>query len=116
MRLCLALACMVAALALPARAENLPPGFKKLTGAEIRRAFVGHTFTDEVHFSLSYRASGVVQGMSMGKQVTHPWSIANDRLCEAEETGTTCYIVLNKGADVFLRRDGIDLSVDGVLK
>jgi hypothetical protein len=91
-------------------------GFKKLTGLQIRAAFVGKTFTDDTHFSFHYLAGGSVQGMSMGKKVTDKWRLDKDQLCVNDHLGETCYAVWRKGSAVRLVFGGSSLSLDGDLK
>ena len=91
-------------------------GFRKLTGPQIRKAFVGKTFTDEVHFSFRYRSGGVIEGMSMGKKVTNKWAIVDDKLCITDRAGEVCYPVWIKGTAVRLAIGQSDLSLDGVIK
>jgi hypothetical protein len=91
-------------------------GFKKLTGPQIRAAFVGKTFTDDTHFSFRYLAGGAVQGMSMGKKVNDKWRLDKDQLCVTDHLGETCYAVWRKGAAVRLVVGESSLSLDGDLK
>ena len=91
-------------------------GFKKLTGSQIRKAFVGKQFTDDTHFSFRYAANGVIEGMSMGKKVTNKWVVADDRLCVTDSFGETCYVVWMKGLAVQLHIDGSDVILDGFVK
>ena len=97
-------------------AETAPPGFAKLNSAQIRQAFVGRTLTDEVHFTLRYRAGGVFDGMSMGKKASGKWRVADDRLCETENSAETCYAIWKKAGDVTLIPAGAGLRIDGMLK
>ena len=92
-------------------------GFKKLTGAQIRSAFVGKTFTDDTHFSLRYMPGGVIGGMNMGKTVkNNKWAIFGNELCITDNFGDTCYAVWKKAGAVKLTIGGSDLSIDGVVK
>lgn len=98
-------------------AESLPPsGYKKLTGAEIQRAFTGHTFTDEVHFTLKYLPAGVLDVTSMGKRAKRRWRIASDQLCSTDEAGEPCYQIWKKGNAISMRPNTGALSIDGILK
>ena len=58
---------LLVASAPPALAEVASDGFKKLNGSQIKSAFAGHTFSDDVHFALTYRASGLIEGTGMGR-------------------------------------------------
>lgn len=92
-------------------------GFKKLNGIQIRQAFAGKKFSDDVHFTYEYRANGAVQGMSMGKKVASTWKVAKDQLCVTDRSfGETCYFVWKKGAAVRLVVEGSSISLDGFLK
>lgn len=110
---------VVLALLVSHGAMAAPPGadgFKKLKGSEIRRAFVGHTFTDEVHFSFRYLPNGKLAVVSMGKKAERKWRIVRDELCATEDVGETCSEVWVKGNAVSLRPQNGALSVDGALK
>ena len=92
-------------------------GFKKLSGAQIRQAFVGKKFSDGIHFSYEYQANGAVQGTGMGKKTTSTWKVAKDQLCVTDPSfGETCYQVWRKGAAVRLSVEGSEFSQDGFLK
>lgn len=99
-----------------AAASPQADGFRKLTGPQIRKAFVGRKFTDETHFSFRYLPGGVIEGMSMGKKVTNKWAVMGDKLCVTDRLGETCYPVWIKGAAVRLMIGEPDLSLDGVVK
>lgn len=91
-------------------------GFKKLTGPQIRAAFIGKTFTDDTHFSFRYKPDGSIQGMSMGKKVADKWRLAKDELCVTDKLGETCYSAWRKGSAVRLQIGDAGLSLDGDLK
>lgn len=111
-----ALACFTVASAC-AHAESPPPaGFKNLNGAEIRRTLTGHTFTDEVHFSLRYQAVGVLDVTSMGKRTKRKWRVVGNELCSTDEFGEPCYEIWKNGNAVSMRPKNGALSIDGVLK
>lgn len=99
-----------------ASGETPPSGFKKLSGGEIRRAFTGHTFSDEVHFSLRYLPGGVLDVTSMGKHAKRKWRVVADELCSIDEFGETCYGVWKSGTAISMRPKTGALSVDGLLK
>ena len=100
------------ALAASAQAE----GYKKLNAAQIRSAFTGRSFSDEVHFSYAYKADGKIIGVSMGRKVTNAWAIEKDRLCITDGFGRTCHIVWKKAAAVRLTLEDSDFALDGVLR
>jgi hypothetical protein len=110
------IALIVALTSAPRAASPQAEGFKKLTGPQIRAAFVGKTFTDDTHFSFRYKPDGSVQGMSMGKKVTDKWRLVNDELCVTDKLGETCYAVWRKGSAVRLQIGDGGLSLDGHLK
>ena len=91
-------------------------GFKHLNGGQIRQAFVGKKFTDEVHFGYAYKADGSTEGMSMGKKHTGKFVIADNRLCVTDRFGEICYDVWKKGPEVRLVVGESDLSLDGFLR
>ena len=94
----------------------LADGFKKLTGPQIKKAFTGHQFSDEVHFRLYYKANGEINGVEMGKKITRKWRINNDQLCSGEGIKENCLFVWKKGSDVRLVIDDSDISTDGKLQ
>jgi hypothetical protein len=100
----------------PAHADPASEGFKKLSGVQIRRAVIGHTFSDDIHFAFRYAPNGLVEGAGMGKKVIRKWSINKDQLCVTDEVGENCYIVWKKEAAVRLVFPDSDLSLDGILK
>lgn len=79
-----------------AYADPRSEGFKKLTAAQIRASFSGHTFSDEVHFSFRYTRSGGVEGAGMGKKVSGKWRVAGDQLCQADSNGENCFDIWRK--------------------
>jgi hypothetical protein len=91
-------------------------GLKKLTGDQIRKAFIGKEFSDGVHFSYRYVSGGAIQGTKMGKKVADKWAVAKDKLCVTDRFGENCYSVWTEGAAVKLTIDGSDLSLEGFLK
>lgn len=106
-------------LAAPAQAASpQAEGFKKLSGTQIRQAFVGKEFSDDAHFAYKYKANGVAQGMSMGKKVTNTWKVVKDQLCVTESSSEeACYFAWKKGSAVKLViGESDDLGLDGFLK
>lgn len=109
-------AVLIAGCGFSARAESPPPGYKKLTGGEIRRAFTGHIFTDEVHFSLRYLPAGALEATSMGKRSRGKWRVVKDELCSTDDFGEPCYEVWKNGNAISMRPKTGALSVEGLLK
>lgn len=91
-------------------------GFRKLTGAEVRRAFSGHEFSDDVHFTERFKPNGMVESISMGKKLTKKWRIVKNDLCITDSFGEACSEVWQKGKDIRLLRDSNDIGVDGFIK
>jgi hypothetical protein len=91
-------------------------GFKKLTGGQIRAAFVGKTFSDGTHFSNRYKADGTIEGVSMGKKISNKWKINKDTLCIADKTNELCYGVWMKGKEVKLNYEDSDVILEGSVK
>jgi hypothetical protein len=104
------------ALAAPALADPKSEGFKKLTGAQIRRAFPGHTFSDEVHFAFHYMAGGTIEGEGMGKKVSRKWSVVKDELCVTDSFGEYCYAIWRNGTAVKFVIGADAVFVEGFLK
>lgn len=91
-------------------------GFKKLTGTQIRTAFLGKLFSDDMHFSNRFKADGTIEGVSMGKKVANKWKVDNDRLCIKESIDELCYVVWVKGQDVQLVYEDTDVILSGSIK
>jgi hypothetical protein len=77
-------------------------GFRKLSGAEIRKTFIGKTFSDQVHFTERYRADGTIEGVSIGAKSSGTWRIVKDELCITNHFGEFCYAVWKKGSEARL--------------
>ncbi len=99
----------------PAMADPSTEGFRKLNALEIRRAFAGRTFSDDVHFSFWYAPDGRVEGTGMGVKVTNRWRTDRDELCVTDANGESCYGVWKKGGAVKLIIGDQDISLDGDL-
>jgi hypothetical protein len=91
-------------------------GYRKLTGPQIRKAFVGKNFTDETHFSDHFKADGTIDGYSIGRKISNTWKIVKDELCITNDLGELCYAVWKKGADVQLVFRDSDVPLYGLLK
>jgi hypothetical protein len=91
-------------------------GFRRLSGVEIRKAFIGKTFTDETHFSNLYRANGIIEGVSMGVKASSTWRIVKDELCITNRFGEHCYGVWKKGSEVRLVYKSSEVTIDGSVK
>ena len=96
-------------------ADPKSEGFKKLNGAQIRQAFPGHTFSDEVHFAFRYIAGGTIEGSGMGKKVSRKWKVVKDDLCVTDTFGENCYAIWKKGVAVKFMIDD-NVFNEGVLK
>src|SRR3954447_20053554 len=107
---------MAGALA-PAIAEDLgAEGFRKLTGSQIRAAFAGRTFADDVHFSFLYTATGAIEGTGMGAKVSRRWRVQKDELCETDSFGENCYSIWRKGEIVRFMIGDDGVFAEGTLK
>jgi hypothetical protein len=91
-------------------------GYKKLNATQIRQAFAGRRFTDDVHFAFDYKANGTIGGTSMGRKINNKWSIANAELCITDSAGEICYSVWKKASAVKLMMGESDLSIDGFVR
>jgi len=91
-------------------------GFRKLTGSQIRSAFVGKLFSDDTHFSNRFKADGTIEGVSMGKKVANKWKVDKNTLCIKESMHELCYAVWIKGRDVQLVYEGTDVILSGSIK
>ena len=67
---------------------------------QIRQAFSGHTFSDDVHFAFKYLPGGIMEGSGMGKKLSLKWWVAKDQLCDTESSGENCYAIWKKGSTV----------------
>ena len=95
---------------------------KQLRGGQIRVAFGGQEFTDEVHWAERYQADGSVTGKSMGRDIHKRWSIKADLLClrddkAAADSAEDCFEVWKADAKVELRLVGGDaFPKEGILR
>lgn len=91
-------------------------GFRKLNGNQIRRTVIGHSFTDEIHFTFKYLRSGSVEGMAMGQTVREKWRIHNDFLCVTDKGREVCNTVWQKQRIIRLYQSEIGFPVEGNLR
>ena len=108
---------VVAGATAPAAATDLrAEGFRMLTGSQIRAAFAGRTFADDVHFSFLYTATGKIEGTGMGTKVSRRWRVQKNELCETNSFGENCYAIWRKGEIVrfVIGDDGV--FAEGTLK
>ncbi len=100
-----------------ARADPKSEGFRKLNGAQIKQAFSGRAFSDEIHFAFRYLPGGAIEGSGMGKKVSRKWRVAKDDLCVTDTSGENCYAIWKKGSAVkFVFGEDALVFVEGVLK
>ena len=85
-------------------------------GTAIRRAFSGHTFSDDIHFSYDYHENGSIDGMGMGVRHRNSWVVEEDQLCVIETDGRSCYGVWKKGEEVKLVLARVGLMIEGFLR
>lgn len=112
----LAMLAVAGAIAPAAATDLLAEGFRKLTGSQIRAAFAGRTFADDVHFSFLYTARGTIEGSGMGTKVSRRWRVEKDELCETDGDGENCFSIWRKGQTVrfVIGDDGV--FTEGTLK
>ena len=91
-------------------------GFRKLTGSQIRNAFVDRLFSDDTHFSDRFKADGTIEGVSMRKKVANKWKVDKDRLCIKESMHELCYVVWIKGRNVQLVYEDTDVILSGSIR
>jgi hypothetical protein len=115
MRVRVAILILVASCA-STRADLRSEGFRKLTGPQIRTAFAGHTFADDVHFSFRYARSGQIEGMGMGARVSRRWRVQKDELCETDKTDENCFSIWRKGDVVRFVVGDDGVFAEGTLK
>jgi hypothetical protein len=107
----------VTGLAIPGYAKGpADQGFRKLTGGQIRAAFVGKVFSDDTHFSNQFKADGTIDGVSMGKKISNKWKLDKDTLCIKDSMDELCYAVWIKGRDVQLVYEDTDVILSGSVK
>lgn len=99
-----------------AHADLRSEGFRKLTGSQIRAAFAGHTFADDVHFSFRYARSGEIEGMGMGAKTSRRWRVQKDELCETDKTDENCFSIWRKGDVVRFVVGDDGVFAEGTLK
>src|SRR5437764_6656737 len=82
--------------------------FKKLSDAQIRRAFAGMEFTDQVHWAERYSADGKLTTHETGTTRVGTWRVDDNQLCVdlGKEGGRGCYEVWMSGNKVELRTSG----------
>ncbi len=91
--------------------------FRRLGIAKIAARFAGMSFTDEVHFTRTFTRDGTLAIVSMGTRWTGRWRVVDDELCLARAgEEERCYQVWTSGRNVQLRRPGISVTEDGILK
>jgi hypothetical protein len=112
----LAIAMALVAAILTTSAALAADRFQKLTGPQIRARIAGMEISDEVHWADTYEASGMVASSAMGKKRSGKWWIQDDQLCAEFEDSGDCFEVWVAGQKVQLRREGLDSSVEGVLR
>lgn len=105
-------------LCAPAASLASPAAFKRLSTPEIRKAFVGWEFTDEIHWFYRFKPDGRIEGASMGRRVTQTWVVRDGKLCIAANKGDEdCREVWRKDNQIELRRYADDPVPDaGILR
>src|SRR5215210_5687114 len=91
--------------------------FRQLKGREITSRIKGMEFTDEVHFAELFKPDGSLAISSMGARKTGRWRVSRDELCLLEPGNEErCYSVWMAGRNIELRREGIDITEEGILQ
>jgi hypothetical protein len=91
--------------------------FRQIKGLEIASKVRGMEFTDEVHFAEVFKSDGSLAIASMGARKTGKWRVSGDELCLLEPgQEERCYGVWMAGRNIELRRDGIDITEEGILQ
>ena|SRR5215212_8034759 len=107
----------LAALIFSTGVVNAADTFRQLKGSEISSRIRGMEFTDEVHFAELFRRDGSLAIVSMGARKTGKWRVSRDELCLMEPGHEErCYGVWMAGRKIELRREGIDITEEGVLQ
>ena len=93
-------------------AEN----YVKLSAAQIRAAFIGLDFTDDVHWALQLFRDGSVRSFSMGRADTGRWRLNGDEFCVDYVKGEQeCHEVWRSGTSFQLRREDGSVFLEGML-
>jgi hypothetical protein len=91
--------------------------FRRIKGREISSKVRGMEFTDEVHFAELFKPDGNLAIVSMGARKTGKWRVSRDDLCLLEPGDEErCYSVWMAGRKIELRREGIDITEEGILQ
>lgn len=91
--------------------------FRQLKGPEISSKTEGMEFTDEVHFTELFNPDNTLAIISMDARKTGTWRVSHDELCLlAPEHEERCYGIWGAGRNIELRREGIDITEQGILQ
>ncbi len=90
--------------------------FVKLKATEIRSAFVGMDFTDDVHWALQHFRDGKVKSFHMGSGDSGKWQLEGDVFCVDYIKGQKeCHQIWRSGKTYQLRRDDGSVFLEGEL-
>lgn len=105
-------ASVLGAIAVPCTATSAlaEDGFKRLSGAEIKKAIVGKTITDGTHWSDKFKPDGTVESIMHGQVQGGCWRVRGGELCMADSNGKAqaedCFEVWRRGHAIEYRRNG----------
>jgi hypothetical protein len=91
-------------------------GYRRLKVADIRKTFIGKTFTDEAHLSERFKTDGTIEGFVLGTKIARTWRIIEDELCITTHSEETCYAAWRKGSEVQLVFGNSDNPIYGKIK
>lgn len=85
--------------------------FKRLSAQDFSQLLVGHTFSDEVHWSYRFAGAGVLDATDLGETRRGVWRFSRRELClDFKVRGklqSDCYEVWQSGLAVRFLRDGV---------
>ena len=91
--------------------------FRQLKRPEISSKTKGMEFTDEVRFAELFNPDNTLAIITMDARNVGTWRVSHDELCllgpEHEER---CYGMWGAGRTIELRREGIDITEQGILQ
>ena len=106
----------LAALSMAFGAKAHADDYRRLSGAEIKRLFVGKAVTDEVHYTDHFRAKGVYEGIFMNKRSTGTWAVKGTKLCITRESeAESCDEIWRSGAKLQRRKSGLSSVRDTII-
>lgn len=90
-------------------------GFRRLSGAEIKRLVTGKTVTDDVHYTDYFKADGSYEGVFMNKRLTGAWKVKGAELCITRgPEPSQCDEFWRSGSKLQRRKPGLPIVRDEV--